>query len=87
MFDHHTTIATSVQADLEPVHTERSGLSVQVPPLVRSVPPTGMRLTKILGQFRIYLRSVANQIGPDAMLEFVKQALRQDFQNQENRNG
>ena len=56
-------------------------------PLVRSVPPTGMRLTRILGQFRIHLRSVANQIGPDALLEFVKAALRQDFQNQENRNG
>ena len=49
-------------------------------PLARSVPPTGLRLTRILGQLRVHVRSVAGQIGPAAVLEFVTVALRQDFQ-------
>jgi hypothetical protein len=65
----------------EPGVTAVSRHSLDFPtlPLMRSVPPTGMRLTHILGHFRVHLRSVANQIGPDALLEFVKDALRQDF--------
>jgi hypothetical protein len=62
-----------------------SSINAQVSPLARSVPPTGMRLTRILGQLRVHLRSVAGQIGPAAVLEFVQQALRQDFQLQEER--
>jgi hypothetical protein len=55
----------------------------QASPLARSVPPTGIRLTKILGQFRVHLRSIARQIGPEEMLKYVHEALRQDFHLQE----
>jgi hypothetical protein len=51
-------------------------------PLERSVPPTGMRLTKILGQFRIHARSIGHQIGPDALRDFVEEVIRQDLQEQ-----
>src|SRR5512134_2137813 len=46
--------------------------------LHRSVPPTGLRRTKILGQLRVHLRSVGRQIGPEALLDFVQEAIRQD---------
>jgi hypothetical protein len=49
-------------------------------PLARSVPPTGTRLTRILAMFRKHLHSVARQIGPEEMLKYVHEALRQDFQ-------
>lgn len=54
--------------------------------LARSVVPTGMRLTKILGHLRVYVWSVAGQIGPEAVLEFVQHALRQDFEMQKEQN-
>jgi hypothetical protein len=51
----------------------------QAAPLTRSVPPTGTRLTRILEMFRVHLHSVAKQIGPDAVREYVEESLRQDY--------
>jgi hypothetical protein len=58
----------------------RNGHIVQAPPPARSVPPTGMRLTRILEMFREHLHSVARQIGPEVLLKYVEKHLRQDFQ-------
>ena len=62
----------------------RDGHIAEASDLTRSVPPTGMRLIKILGGLRVHLRSVGRQIGPDSLLAFVEKVIRQDFQDQAN---
>ena len=54
-------------------------INAQVSPMARSVPPTGMRLTKIMGEFRKHVRSVGLQIGADSLIEFVQQVVQQDL--------
>ena len=58
----------------------RSYTGTAITSLARSVPPTGMRLTRILEMFRTHARSVGRQIGPDALRDFVAEIIRQDFQ-------
>ena len=57
---------------------DRGGLTAQASDLTRSVPPTGMRLSRILEQFRVHARSVGRQIGPDALRDYVEEIIRQD---------
>lgn len=73
--------------------TDETGITALFPlspypqacPLARSVPPTGTRLTRILEMFRVHLHSVARQVGPEELLKFAQEALRQDFQILEER--
>jgi hypothetical protein len=60
----------------------RDGHIAQVPPPVRSVPPTGTRLARILEGLRIHIRSVGCQIGEDALRHFVDEVIHQDLQYQ-----
>jgi hypothetical protein len=67
--------------------THRDGHIAQAPPPARRVPPTGMRLARILEGLRIHIRSVGCQIGPDALRDFVEEIICQDLHDQAYKEG